>query len=137
MLYFGKSWYNIHMLVVSFFQWWYVRGWLDFIHNLGSRLGNLADSFSISLLLRTLFSPYKQISAYGSGGDSFQGQISDFFDRLLSRIIGAIFRLLIIFSGIIVMLGGAIVSLLLIIIWPLLPLLPIVSVVLAILGVGV
>lgn len=123
------------MLVVGFFQWWYLRGWTDFIHKMMGVLQNLADSFSISLLARTLFAPYKQISAYGSGEISFQAQISDFFDKLLSRVIGFILRISLILIGIFVMLLDIIFSCVAILLWPLLPFLPIVCVVLAIVGV--
>lgn len=123
------------MLVVGFLQWWYARGWLDLINKMFSMLRSLADSFSISLLLKTLFSPYKQISAYGSGNISFQAQISDFFDKLLSRVIGMILRLIIIFIGIITMLLYVVASSVTILLWPLLPVLPVVCVVLTIAGV--
>ncbi|MBO4855559.1 hypothetical protein J5500_04115 [Candidatus Saccharibacteria bacterium] len=123
------------MLIVGFLQWWYVRGWLNLINKMMSMLRSLADSFSISLLLKTLFSPYKQISAYGSGEISFQAQISDFFDKLLSRVIGMILRLIIIFIGIIVIVLDVVMSSLAILLWPLLPILPIVCVILTIVGV--
>ena len=123
------------MLVVGFFQWWYLRGWTDFIHKMMGVLQNLADSFSISLLLKTLFSPFKQISAYGSGGTSIQAQFSDAADRLLSRVIGFIMRVIIIFAGIITMLLDIVVSSFAILLWPLLPILPIIGVILTIAGV--
>ncbi|MCR5572429.1 MAG: hypothetical protein K6F57_01495, partial [Candidatus Saccharibacteria bacterium] len=96
---------------------------------------SLADSFSISLLVKTLFAPYKQISAYGSGGTSVQAQISDFFDKLLSRVIGFTMRVIIICIGIIVMLVDILVSCIMILLWPLLPILPIVCVILTVVGV--
>ena len=123
------------MLVVGFFQWWYLRGWKHFARKTFSALRNLADSFSISLLLRTLFAPYKQISAYGSGGESVQAQFGDFFDKLLSRMIGFIMRLLIIFVGIIVLTAVLIIGLIAIAVWPLLPILPLASVILTIAGI--
>ena len=123
------------MLIVGFLQWWYVRGWLNLINKMMSMLRSLADSFSISLLIKTLFSPYKQISAYGSGEISFQAQISDFFDKLLSRVIGMILRLIIIFIGIIVIVLDVVMSSLASLLWPLLPILPIVCVILTIVGV--
>ena len=123
------------MLIVGFFQWWYLRGWASFARKMFSSLRNLADSFSISLLLRTLFAPYKQISAYGSGGESIQAQLGDFFDKLLSRMIGFVLRLLIIIVGIIALAFVLVLSSVAIILWPLLPIFPIVSVILATIGV--
>jgi len=123
------------MLVVGFFRWWYLRGWLGLINKVQSILRSLLDSFSISLLLKTLFSPYKQISAYGSGGSSIQAQLSDAADKLLSRMIGFVLRVVIIFTGIIAMLIDIILSSFVILLWPLLPILPVVGVILAIAGV--
>ena len=123
------------MLAVGFLQWWYLRGWLNLINKLMSVLRSLADSFSISLLVKTLFAPYKQISAYGSGGISIQAQISDFFDKLLSRVIGFTMRVIIICVGIIVMLIDILVSCIMILLWPLLPILPIMCVILTVVGV--
>ena len=123
------------MLMVGFLQWWYLFGWVNLIEKLRSNLRGLTDSFSISLLLRTLFSPYKQISAYGSGNRSLQAKLSDMADKLLSRIIGFIFRLLIIIIGVFVMLVDIILSSVLILLWPLLPILPFVGIILTIMGV--
>ncbi len=124
------------MLIVGFLQWWYLRGWTDFIHKMLSLLSSLADSFSISLLLKTLFAPYKQISAYGSGNESIQARISDFFDKLLSRVIGMILRLIIMAIGIVVILLGVLFGGIAILIWPLLPVLPFVGIILTVVGVS-
>lgn len=124
------------MLIVGFLQWWYLRGWTDFIHKILSLLSSLVDSFSISLLLKTLFAPYKQISAYGSGNESIQAQISDFFDKLLSRVIGMILRLIIMAIGIVVILLGVLFGGIAILIWPLLPVLPFVGIILTVVGVS-
>ncbi len=123
------------MLVTGFLQWWYHRGWTDFIKKLKQTFHGLEDGLSISLLLKTLTAPYKQISAYGGGRDSFQAQISDFFDRLLSRAIGTVLRLTIIFVGIIALFLDIVFSGIAIILWPLLPALPFVGIILAIAGV--
>lgn len=123
------------MLVVGFLQWWYLRGWTDFIHKMLSGLRSLADGFSITLLLKTLVAPYKQISAYGSGKESIQAQISDFFDKLLSRVIGMILRIMIILIGIVVILLDILVSGIAILLWPLLPIMPFVCIILTIMGV--
>lgn len=123
------------MLVVGFLQWWYLRGWTDFIHKMLSGLRSLADGFSITLLLKTLVAPYKQISAYGSGRESIQAQISDFFDKLLSRVIGMILRIMIILIGIAVILLDILVSGIAILLWPLLPIMPFACIILTIMGV--
>ena len=61
--------YNINMFLVGIFQWWYGNGLLQYIRQ--SFLGVLrtADFFSVGLLLKTLFNPFRQISAAPVGGD--------------------------------------------------------------------
>jgi hypothetical protein len=74
-------------------------------------------------------------AAYGSGDESIQGQIRDFFDKLLSRIIGAIVRIMILIAGIVWLVFEIVASLALIILWPVMPLLPVACVVLTVMGV--
>lgn len=61
--------------------------------------------------------------------------ISNFFDKLLSRVIGAIVRLMILIFGTIFLVAEAILSLIFVIIWPAIPLAPIACVVLCVVGV--
>ena len=66
------------------------------------RLAASADYFSIGLLITTLFAPFRQISA-----SRVDGPIADrmraFADRLISRLVGSIVRLAMVFSGAVVM----------------------------------
>ena len=62
--------------------------------------------------------------------------LSVFFDKLLSRTIGAIVRLFILIFGFIAFIFDAILSILLVVIWPILPLAPLICVVLCIAGVA-
>ena len=124
------------MLMVGFLQWWYTRGWSGFVHGLVNKLRNMADFFSLGLLLKTLFSPFRQISAYASDNANIQQRIQEFFDKLLSRVIGAIVRIIVIISGIVTLTVMVIFGVILFIIWPLMPLMPIAGVVMAIMGVA-
>ena len=125
------------MLALSFIEWWYLQGWGKFAAELVNKLRGAADFFSISLLLRSLFAPFKQISAYGSGDESLQGRLSDFGDKLLSRVIGAIVRIFILVAGIIWLLVETAASLALIVLWPVLPLLPVVGIIMTVMGVTI
>jgi hypothetical protein len=62
------------MLVVGFLQWWYTRGWMGFAQGLLDKIRSLADFFSLGLLLRTLFYPFRQISAYSDENASLQNK---------------------------------------------------------------
>jgi hypothetical protein len=124
------------MLAVSFLQWWYSRGWGIYFRGFRERMRNLADFFSIGLLLRTLFQPFRQISADETGETGgIQGALIAFFDRLLSRFIGCVVRIGIIIAGIIAMtvqlIGGCLLALL----WPCVPLVPFIGIVVCMMGV--
>ncbi len=100
---------------------------------LKERLAATADYFSIDLLLKTLFAPYRQISA-GQVRGSLNVQMRAFFDLLLSRIIGAVIRLFMIIIGSISLLFYSLMGLFLVVLWGIVPLLPVLGIVLAVTG---
>ncbi len=124
------------MLIFGFLQWWYLRGWSIFARGLLDKLHNIADFFSLGLLLRTLFYPFRQISAYSDDNASLQVQFQAFFDKLLSRIIGATVRIGILIFGIVVIALEATLGVVLAVIWPFIPFAPIAAIILAIMGVA-
>ena len=117
-------------MIGSLLQWWYTDGWKVFANGLGQRLRNTADFFSIGILVKTLFAPFRQISANGGGT-----RLQAFFDRLFSRIMGCIVRIFIILAGIISLIFQAVFGVILAVVWPLIPLSPVVCVILAVIGV--
>ena len=123
------------MLMVGFLQWWYTRGWARFMEGFLNRLRGLTDFFSLGLLVKTFFSPFRQISAYGDDNASLQQQFAQFWDKMLSRIIGAVVRFMIIIGGIVTLFVVTTVGFVLTLAWPLMPLMPIAGVVLSIMGV--
>lgn len=94
----------------------------------------MADFFSIGLLFRTLFNPFKQISA-GSTHGSMPAQLSAFFDRLFSRVFGGFMRTLIIIVGIVAIVCRLVWTVFSVILWTLLPIMPIGGIVLWLTGV--
>ena len=124
------------MLMVGFLKWWYSRGWATFAHRLLDKLHNLADFFSLGLLARTLFYPFRQISAYSNENASMQARMQAFFDKLLSRTIGAVVRICIMVAGILAITLEATLGLILIFAWPFIPLVPIAAIALTVMGVA-
>lgn len=114
---------------MGIFSWWYGRGWRQRVSRLGEKLGGTIDYFSIDLLLRTLFSPYRQISA-GKVRGPLGVQMRALLDRLISRLIGAMIRLTMIIVGLVAIVLYAVVGAALVVLWAFVPLLPIVCVVL-------
>ena len=116
------------MLPVSMIRWWYTRGWKITSSKLSDRLKNAADFFSIRLLVGNLFAPFRQISV---GETATSGMwLSVFFDKLLSRIIGAFIRFILLIAGIVTIILQAVSGILLVLIWPFIPFTPVVCIIL-------
>lgn len=121
------------MFIVGFLSWWYTAGWRQRFVLLRQHMSQTADYFSIDLLLRTFFSPFRQISA-GKVRGSFDVQLRAFFDNLISRVIGAFVRGFLVVIGTLWMMIVAIFGGILALLWVVVPLLPIVGIVLALSG---
>ncbi len=112
--------------------WWYGRGWLWIIDRTRERLKTVAHVFAVSILIRTLFSPWKQIY---TGKSTFQTFLRDAVDNAVSRFIGAIVRGSILFGALLLSLLIVLVGLISLIIWPILPFLIIILPILTLSGV--
>lgn len=121
------------LLFVELFRWWYVDGWKQQAKSVSMRIDGTMDYFSFSLLLKTLFSPFRQISAGGVDG-TLQVKLRAFVDKLFSRIIGAVVRLLIMATGLVALVIQVVLSLAYLLLWELIPLLPVIGVVLVFVG---
>lgn len=111
------------MFIVGILSWWYGAGWKQRVVMLREQLAATLDYFSIGLLARTLFSPFRQISAEKIDG-SLEARMRAFADRLISRCIGAIVRSVVIIVGIVTITLYVVIGTLTLIVWALTPLLP-------------
>ena len=121
------------MFIVGMFRWWYSDGWLQCVRSVQGTLLGVYDYFSIDLLLRTLFSPFRQISA-GKVNGPLGVQLRAWFDQLISRTIGAFVRSVVIIIGSAALFLSVGWGLIRLIAWPLVPLLPVIGVLLAMSG---
>lgn len=121
------------MFIVGLLSWWYGAGWRQRFSILQERLANTMDYFSIDLLAKTLFAPFRQISA-GQVNGSLSVKMHAFFDRLVSRTIGAMIRSTMIVVGLGVIFVHSFVGLVTFIAWAFIPLLPLIGILLAISG---
>lgn len=125
--------YNMIMVIIGMLSWWYTTGWRQRVSLLREKLASTVDYFSIDLLLRTLFSPYRQISA-GKVTGPLGVQMRAFFDRLISRMIGAMIRLFMIIVGIVAIMLHVIIGTIMVACWAVVPFAPIIGVVLFMTG---
>jgi hypothetical protein len=117
------------MFLVGAISWWYGEGWRQRVGLIRERLARTLDFFSMGLLAQTLFSPFRQISA-GSVQGPLGVKLHAWFDKLISRCIGAVVRLVMIFTGLVILIGHVVYGGIILIAWGLVPLFPLVGVIL-------
>lgn len=120
-------------MLLAFFSWWYGEGWRRQASRAAARLSSWFDYFSFDLISRTLFSPFRQISA-GPVRGPIGVQFRAWVDRTVSRFIGAMVRIVVLIAGIVTIIFTALVACLQLIIWPFLPAAPIVGLIMTLAG---
>ncbi len=121
------------MFLVGIISWWYGQGWRGQLSRVQVRLAATIGFFSIGQLFSTLFSPFRQISA-GQVNGSVGVQLRAFFDKTISRFIGAIVRLCTILAGILILIFQTIFEGIILIIWLVLPAFPVIGLLLFAIG---
>lgn len=121
------------MAILSIFSWWYGRGFEGRLARLRNMFESIYDYFSIDLLLKTLFSPFRQISA-GRVRGPIGVQFRAFADRLFSRVIGAVVRIFMIVFGVIACLIAGVIAIIGIAAWLVAPFLPLIGIILSLTG---
>ena len=117
------------MVIISLLSWWYSEGWLEQISLTKRSFIKLADKFSIGMLLKTLFAPFRQISVGEQAGKT-ASLASVIADKLISRLVGSVMRLVMVFVGALALIIYAVISVLRLAGWPLLPLAPVLGLIL-------
>ncbi len=118
------------MHIQALLRWWYGAGWKDQLDSAALWLAKVSDFFSIPLLLKTLFQPFRQQDT-GAVQGAFEVQLRAWLDNLLSRFIGAMVRTFMIVVGGLWWFISATASACWLLAWPLLPVAPLLGVVLA------
>ena len=108
------------VMLFEFFAWWYGRGWLEAWRTARRWVVRVQMEFSAPVLLRTLFSPWKQIVTLPghSPGDKLRAML----DNLVSRCIGFIVRFLALISALVMMILAGLAGLVVAVAWPVVPL---------------
>ena len=106
-------------MLIMIFKWWYGAGWAKAFRNIQSHTLGVGQSFSIPILIKTLFEPWKRIITYP--GKSLDDHIKAAIDNLVSRFVGLSVRLIVLLTAGLLTALTAIGYSLLAIIWPLIP----------------
>ncbi|HXY17886.1 MAG TPA: hypothetical protein VEH48_00505 [Candidatus Nitrosopolaris sp.] len=107
-------------MLFEFLGWWYGRGWLKAVQTARGWVREVEREFSAGILIKTLFSPWKQIVSLP--GQSIDEKFRATLDNLVSRSIGFIVRLITLLSAGVLLILALILGLLLVIAWPFGPL---------------
>jgi len=121
------------MFVLDVLSWWYGAGWRGRAAKLKEQLAATEDYFSVDLLIKTLFSPFRQISA-GKVQGPLGVQMRAFFDRLISRAIGGVVRSFMVVVGTVALALNTILGVVFLLVWAVVPLLPLVGLYLFVIG---
>jgi hypothetical protein len=127
-----KLWGTIKlMLFLEFFMWWYGAGWQKAIRGAVGLVKKVELSFSIRVLVKTLFAPWKRIIA--PPGRALEDKLSAMLDNLVSRTVGFFVRIFSLVTAIVLMAGASFVGIIIALSWPLIPLLIVLSTIKAVL----
>ena len=105
--------------MLSYFSWWYGQGFAGLVRAVLRRMEQLAEMFSVAILVRTLFSPWRRIITYPGAG--LEAHVRAMLDNMVSRVIGLFVRVVVLLSAAVMFTLLAVVSAVQIILWPLLP----------------
>ena len=84
--------------MLTYFSWWYGEGLVGFWQAIEVMTAKIYNYFSISLLAKTLFSPWKRDS-YSVENASLDVRLRIMLDNLISRFVGFILRSVLILFG--------------------------------------
>ena len=88
------------IMLVELIVWWYGRGWYDALWRINRHIRAIWRMFSVGILLKTLFDPWKRITpAPGAGLDAAMRAM---VDNLISRFVGFLTRLLVLIASLVI-----------------------------------
>lgn len=108
-------------LTFSYIVWHYSKAYVEIALLTRHFITFFYHLFSIQVLLRTLFSPWKMLGERYKGGMHFGENLGIFALNSVMRVVGFFMRLIIIFFGLLVIVFTLLLSALVFIFWTLLP----------------
>lgn len=125
-------WYNMDMIALEILAWWYRQGWAQVAKNAQERIVKVSHLFSVPILIRTWFAPWRRIITYPGAG--IDAQIRAMADNLVSRLVGFTVRSFVLLAAGIMMAACAVLAFVQLIAWPLLPLGMIAALIMGVVG---
>lgn len=119
------------MVIIDLLAWWYSRGWFGRLVAVGEKTTQWADFFSFGTLLKTLFSPWRQMVVSTGPNQALNIKTNAFFDNLVSRFVGCGVRLIVFIAGVVTLIFISAFYALFVVVWPFIPIAPF-----ALLGLG-
>lgn len=106
-------------MLFDLLAWWYLKGWVQAWHEIPETLYKVQQAFTLPVLFRTLFSPWKQITS--SGGRSLDEKIRSMIDNLLSRAVGFFVRFFVLLAALFTLATVTVFTVMLAVVWPAIP----------------
>lgn len=107
------------MIVFELFAWWYGAGWIMAARNIGRMLAGISRLFSIPILMRTLFAPWKRIITLP--GASLDAKLRAYGDNIVSRAVGFTVRFLVLLTALLLVAFALVFGILGFVLWPFVP----------------
>lgn len=118
-----------------YLAWHYTRAIRDFFTIWGNLLWFVYQFFSIRLLLKTLFSPFKRLKEQNTGGVlDFEGLFESLIVNTVMRVVGFIFRSIVIIFGVVFYILTIVAGIVTFVLWIILPFLIIFLLIASIIG---
>ncbi|MEI6237777.1 MAG: hypothetical protein WCP03_04230 [Candidatus Saccharibacteria bacterium] len=119
-------------MLIMIFKWWYGPGWSRAFKNIKIHTVGVSQSFSIPILLKTLFAPWHRMVSYP--GRALDDKFRAIIDNLVSRLVGFVVRLMVLFTAALLTFLTAVGYGLLAVLWPLFPIIIIYCLVKVVIG---
>jgi hypothetical protein len=106
-------------MVFELLNWWYGPGWVQAIKRIYKWAQGISMALSAGQLLRSLFEPWHRIVSVG--GRSLDAKVRNAIDNLVSRMVGASVRTLVLITAGAAMVVAVILGIFVAVVWPLVP----------------
>lgn len=105
------------MAILFMLGWWYSKGWAWVASQIGVEIAKVGKIFAVSILLKTLFSPWKQITST----PTFQTYFQTLADNTVSRMVGFVIRFTMLLVALVWSIFIILFGILFVILWPAIP----------------